>query len=80
MSRDSPFKAKCKKVQSENFSTYAFHFIVKSQMKKSSCLAVSIIDRFDGAAERSGRSHSEPQTGGDLRKNRLQTNNLTQLL
>jgi hypothetical protein len=42
-------------------------------MKKSSCLAVSIIDRFDCAAERSGRSHSEPKTGGDLRKNVFKT-------
>jgi hypothetical protein len=43
-------------------------------MKKSSCLAVTIIDRFDGAAERSGRSHSEPQTGSDLRKNVFKLN------
>jgi hypothetical protein len=42
-------------------------------MKKFSCLAVSIIDRFDSAAERSGRSNSEPQTGGDLRKNVFKT-------
>jgi hypothetical protein len=47
-------------------------------MKKFSCLAVSIIDRFDGAAERSGRSHSEPQTGGDLYKT-FSKQNLTPL-
>jgi hypothetical protein len=42
-------------------------------MYESSCLAVSIIDRFDGAAERSGRSYSEPKTGSDLRKNVFKT-------